>query len=366
MKILHCADIHLDSPMSSLQDPEKSRERRLELVTAFQKMAEFGAMQGVSAVIIAGDLFDVSRIPASTRNSVLSTIRRHGGIKWFYLKGNHDKNDFLNGVESVPDNLFMFRDSWQSYRLGERICVSGAELNKDNAGTLWTSLQLDPGDFNIVVLHGQEVPSAGRQKAELIDLKALRGRGIDYLALGHVHSFKCEQLDGRAVYCYPGCLEARGFDETGTHGFVILDIDESTGLCTREFFSTPIRSAYEVNVDVTGLGDSSAIISAVLAKIREAGCRTDDMLEIVVSGELGLDDAGDLQLIRLQLEDRFYAFRLKDATRLKVDFDKYRGDRSLKGEFIRAVEARADLDDDMKARVIRCGIRALMGEEVGL
>ena len=81
--------------MSSLQDPEKSRERRLELVTAFQKMAEFGAMQGVSAVIIAGDLFDVSRIPASTRNSVLSTIRRHGGIKWFYLKGNHDKNDFL-------------------------------------------------------------------------------------------------------------------------------------------------------------------------------------------------------------------------------------------------------------------------------
>lgn len=66
-----------------------------------------------------------------------------------------------------------------------------------------------------MMLHGQEAEYAAQDKAEVVPLRDLRGKGIDYLALGHVHGYKKETLDSRGEYCYPGCLECRGFDEYG-------------------------------------------------------------------------------------------------------------------------------------------------------
>ena len=54
MKIIHCADIHLDSKMSANLTKEKARERKTELLTTFQNMVTYGAEQGVAAIIIAG------------------------------------------------------------------------------------------------------------------------------------------------------------------------------------------------------------------------------------------------------------------------------------------------------------------------
>ena len=38
MKILHCADIHLDSAMTANLDKDKARERRSELLASFKDM----------------------------------------------------------------------------------------------------------------------------------------------------------------------------------------------------------------------------------------------------------------------------------------------------------------------------------------
>ena len=46
MKIIHCADIHLDSKMSANLTKEKARERKTELLTTFQNMVTYGAEQG--------------------------------------------------------------------------------------------------------------------------------------------------------------------------------------------------------------------------------------------------------------------------------------------------------------------------------
>ena len=87
------------------------------------------------------------------------------------------------------------------------------ELTPENSGSIYHTLSLDADQCNIVVLHGQESEYSARDKAEIIHLTALKNKGIDYLALGHIHSYKQERLDARGVYCYPGCLEGRGFDE---------------------------------------------------------------------------------------------------------------------------------------------------------
>ena len=121
MKIIHCADLHLDSQFRFLDDPEKRRERKSELLKAFEDMVSYGASIGASAIIIAGDLFDSNKISAAARNSVLGAVSNNPSIEFFYLKGNHDKNDFLSELDDVPANLHtsMARRPAQRARTGQ-------------------------------------------------------------------------------------------------------------------------------------------------------------------------------------------------------------------------------------------------------
>ena len=46
-----------------------------------------------------------------------------------------------------------------------------------------------------------------------------------------------------------------------------------------------------------------------------------------------------------------------------VDYDSFLYDKSLKGEFVRLVQAQ-DMDEDEKAKIIELGIRAIMGGRI--
>ena len=115
MKIIHCADIHLDSAMTSHSDPESARKRRGEMLRTFERMVSYAAREGVSAILIAGDLFDAPNTRELTRNTVLHCIASNPAIAFFYLKGNHDDNNFLNGLDELgkkPCNLMLFGRNW--------------------------------------------------------------------------------------------------------------------------------------------------------------------------------------------------------------------------------------------------------------
>ena len=58
MKIIHCADLHLDSKMETHLSKEKARERKNEILITFQNMVEYAAKNKVKIIIIAGDMFD--------------------------------------------------------------------------------------------------------------------------------------------------------------------------------------------------------------------------------------------------------------------------------------------------------------------
>ena len=99
MKIIHCADLHLDSKLESNLTADKAKMRRDELLDTFERLVEFGEQQGVSAVMIAGDMFDKNHIRKLAKNRALEIIESHPYITFLYLKGNHDKTDFLADLE---------------------------------------------------------------------------------------------------------------------------------------------------------------------------------------------------------------------------------------------------------------------------
>ena len=56
MKIIHCADLHLDLKMLSGLDTEKRKVKRLQLLQNFFNLLDFAEKNNVEAVLLCGDI----------------------------------------------------------------------------------------------------------------------------------------------------------------------------------------------------------------------------------------------------------------------------------------------------------------------
>ncbi len=366
MRIIHCADLHIDSKMNTHLSPEKAKQRKNELLQTFERMLDYAETNNVDAIIIAGDLFDSDRISARARNTVRSLIEEHDGLEFYYLRGNHDVDSAFVKQGELPDNLHLFSDVWTKYVIrdtNKRIVLHGVELTKENSDRIYSTLVLDSGDFNIVTLHGQDSEKKAKDKAEVIGIRDLRGRSIDYLALGHVHMYKMEQLDSRGTYCYPGCLEGRGFDECGEHGFVLLDIDEKTGEYSRQFIPIAYRKIYECEVDVSGLQNTREIENKIKDSLVEFSYAETSLVKMVLVGEVDVECEMDIEYLKSRFTDDFYFFKLVDKSSYRIDMESLAMDVSLKGEFIRTVN-NEELSEEDKSNIIRIGLQLFDGEEI--
>lgn len=364
MKIIHCADIHLDSRMHSVYEPGRARERRNEILNSFCRMVEYASENHVSAILICGDLFDTNNVSALTASTVRKCIENHPEISFYYIRGNHDEDAFLAGLEVRPDNLFTFEQGFCRFSLGEsdRINLYGAELNGDDKTSLLSSFCADASGVNLAMLHGQECEGTSELQDSL-DLRLLRGKNIDYLALGHVHAPKRERLDDRGIYAYCGCLEPRGFDEPGEHGFVILDINEETGAVSDTFVPFATRHMWEVKVDVTDAEDTIDVLNRIRVAIRETDISERDLVKIFLVGSFNVETEIETDFIITALKEDFYAFRVEDNTTPYIDYEKYRMDESLKGEFVRLC-MNENLDEHARGEILHLGLTAIFGGEV--
>ncbi|MCR5216311.1 MAG: metallophosphoesterase [Lachnospiraceae bacterium] len=356
MKIIHCADLHLDSKMESVLTSQKARERKNEILMTFLRMVEYARKNWVSAIIIAGDFFDTENVSLKVQNLILDAIRQNPGISFLYLRGNHDCENFLYTMPDPPENLFFFAEEWTKYDFAD-VSICGVELTKENSSTIYESLQLESRKKNIVVLHGEVVPDTS-MPGELISLKKLAGHDIDYLALGHLHTYKEGTLDERGVYVYSGCLDGRGFDECGEKGFSLIEINE--GVLTHHFVPMSSRILRHQIVDVSNCENTAQM----LKKVQDALISVDssDLVKITFVGDLSLDCEKNLDLVNQYLEQNYYFGRCKDLTKTVVPVEEYRYDPTLRGEFIRQVLAAA-IPEDQKASILHMGLAALAGED---
>lgn len=355
MKFIHCADLHLDAKMSANLNKNKAKERKVEILHTFERMVDYAEKNDISGILIAGDMFDTKNITAATKNAVLFQINNHPDITFYYLNGNHDNDNFLAVLDAIPENLKMFGSNWTSYQLG-KIVISGIDLSAENTNLAHASLLLDSDKFNIVMMHGQE--------GELINLRALKNKAIDYLALGHIHSYKKEELDARATYCYPGCLEGRGFDECGEHGFVLLDINEEDGTYSHEFIPFAKRNLYMVSADVTDCQTTSEMTAKVAGALEKVGCKESSLVKIVLTGMLDVECEKDVEHILTRFKSQYYFVKIDDETTLKINVEDYMLDQSLKGEYVRMIMQDNSMSEEDKTIIIRYGLQVLAGEEV--
>ncbi len=353
MKLIHCADLHLDSPLEANLTGARARERARELKDTFLRMVRYAEDAGVRAILIAGDLFDSSSVRASTLKFFLETVAAYPEISFFYLAGNHDRAVRFEGEEK-PRNLFCFGDGWRTYDLGE-ITVTGSESPNEE------TLDLDPARCNILLLHGQERAGAGKREADVVRMGLLRGKHVDYLALGHIHKYRAFPLDARGVAVYSGCPEGRGFDECGDCGFVLLSTHGTR--VEHKFIPFAYRRLYTVFVDVEGTASHHALEARVRSAVGEI--EETALVKLILTGQREGERLIDTQAMERLLSEKFYFAKVRDESRLLIRAEDFERDVSLRGAFVRSV-LDSDLSPSAKERVIACGLRALSGEELGI
>ena len=348
MKLLHCADIHLGSKMESRLPKDKSDERKIEVRAAFDRVVDYAKKNGIKVILLPGDVFDGDRPLKKDKEFFYGVVKNNPDIDFLYLRGNHDTE---TSYTETPDNLKTFGTEWTCYEYGD-IAVWGIECAKENVTGMYPSLSPDKDKKNVVMLHGQTSDSDGMYK---VNLKKLKNLNIDYLALGHLHSFMCGKLDGRGTYAYSGCLEGRGFDECGQKGFISLEIGDKVEV---EFVPNSYRVIDELVVDISGCADMYAAISEVKSKITQT---KKDILRIVLTGEAQFDTDGIERETEKQVGRDLYFVAVVNNSVRKYDVAEVDGDISLRGEFIRTVLGASEYSDEMKQSIIATGLKALSG-----
>lgn len=354
MRIIHTSDIHLDSPLTSRLPQAQVRERRRELLAGFGRLVEEANALSVEAIIIAGDLFDSERVSRRALDTALGIIEEAKDITFFYLQGNHEGDALITSAKALPENLKIFGKEWTYFNIGN---VTVAGRNEICEG-MFDSLSLSPERKNIVVLHGE---LRDRSSApEGIGIREAAGKNIDYLALGHYHSYSAEAIDDRGAAVYCGTPEGRGFDEVGDKGYTLLSTDSDRIIYSFRPFAK--RRLHIVPLELDGAVRTAEIGERAARVLR--GIPSTDIVRLELSGRYFPNLWKDTDGLAREWEHKFYYFEIKDSSKIAINPDDYRHDMSLKGEFIRTVSRDNSLDEETKEKIIACGINALMGEEL--
>lgn len=354
MKIIHTADLHIGSSFKEL--PEKARQiRKNELLKSFQDLVDYAKSNDIKIILLSGDIFDSDKVNKSDKEFFYNIISNNPNIDFLYLRGNHDSKSLINRND-IP-NLKLFSKDWKEYTY-DNVVISGIELDESNHFSLYTSLNLKKENFNIVMIHGQIVSSITNPKYD-IKIEKFKNKFIDYIALGHVHSYSQDALDNRTTYAYSGCLQGRGFDETGEKGFI--EIDTTTKTYTFKKFAK--REIYKMEIDITST--NSEYEAYMLVKEKLSPLSFGAIIQLILKGKVEYDFSNLKLRIKEEEKEKFLHFEIKMNVIKKVDYQDYKDDISLRGEVIREI-LKQDFDEETKNEILANCLKLLDGEEIDL
>lgn len=334
LKILHAADLHLDSPFEALPSG-KAAVRRAEQRTMLSKLTELAVRERVDAVLLSGDLLDSDNTYYETGEELIQALR---GIPApvFIAPGNHDRytEKSVYARLKFPENVYIFRkNEIETVTVSARgIRVHGAAFTESRSEALLTGFKCEKKDgfIDLLCLHGE----VGNRYSSYnpITEEELANSGADYAALGHIHKASGLRRAGNTWYSWPGCPEGRGFDETGEHFVNLVELQD--GNCVIEQVSIASRKYEVLNVDVTG----TEPLLAVHTMLPEDTYR--DIYRIVLTGET--DDTPDIKALHDNLSDLFFELQLRDNTRLHTDLWEKAGENTLRGIFLAKLKEKYD------------------------
>lgn len=234
MKFIHCADLHLDSPMVGLKELPSQIFKRLQDSTfeALTKIVDAAIVQGVDFVVLAGDLFDGEdrsiRAQIKFRNEMERLVERD--IPVYIVHGNHDHLGGSWAQFSLPNHVHIFSDKVDVKRFdkkdGTSVHLYGFSYPRRHVyeRIIDHYKKKQDADFHIGILHGNVEGNTEHGKYAPFTVKELIEKDFDYWALGHIH--KRQILQTNPPIIYSGNTQGRNRKETGEKGCFLIQLTQ--------------------------------------------------------------------------------------------------------------------------------------------
>jgi DNA repair exonuclease SbcCD nuclease subunit len=287
MRFLHCADIHLDSPLRGLSAHGDAPAERLRGATrrAFERVVSLAIEEDTAFVVIAGDLYDGDRDDFQTAiylQRQLHTLRE-AGIPVTIAYGNHDAANLITARLQLPDGVDVFpHDQAGRMELPDaRAVLFGRSYGRRSEFEDLSSDygEPEPGVLNVGVLHTALDGQYGHDPYAPCTLDSLVGHGYAYWALGHVHQ-RNELVRTGVHVVFPGNTCGRHINEPGSKGATVVTYEGDRILEVTHHPLAPVEWT-TARIDATEAGSPAAV--AELASAELARLRASSAVELFVA-----------------------------------------------------------------------------------
>ncbi|APG27382.1 hypothetical protein A7E78_05725 [Syntrophotalea acetylenivorans] len=351
IRILHTADLHLDGSFASLGN--RAPQRQVDFLETFERIVTLAIKKDAQLLLVAGDLFDHPRPGKVALGKVQAGLQRlsERGIVPVLLPGTHDSlvsTDAVYRQEDFPGVVLLDQPQVKEPVAltvdGQQVYLYGFAYRSYVSEDALEGMQrrCDEG-LHVGLLHGsrQGSPEWNYRKKDLpFSLENLKSWGLDYVALGHYHSFEVLSENERIYACYPGSPEGKRFGENGSRYCALVTIDKNQAAV--EPLEVNGRELAEETLDLSGCTELDEAVGRV-ASLNNSKL----LLRLTLTGIL--EAPIDLSALQSRCEDGFFYLELQDETRL-FDSDYARRiepEETVRGMFVRrARKLMAEVQDD--------------------
>ncbi|HHU07108.1 MAG TPA: hypothetical protein GXZ59_02055 [Clostridiaceae bacterium] len=397
IRILHTADLHLGSRMSSLG--QAAPDFQEALIQSFDRLLQEAEKRSIDLFLIAGDFLEVAEIQDRELNRVHDLLVRERSFPVLIAAGNHDPyssaSPYAALFSKIP-RLYVFPSEaivrldfpeldtsvwgvsfgslYQETTLLPDIGTEQATLRYDGSGFPVNDQKEEPLTNKIGLVHGELI--AGSSAAGVynsLPSQRIRENRLDYLALGHIHKAselpQGDRIDSRnTMALYPGSPQGLSFNEAGARQALIVELDNSEILSVSSLPSSS-RMFIDLNTEINSSQSDQEIIDQIVAEVREID--PVDYRRHSYKIHLRGEAPSDLKVKRLEsgLREEIGHVNLLDELRPAENIKELGEEQTLRGLFVRKMLAAAEESDNEDTeydlqQALRLGLAAFRGEAI--
>ncbi len=203
MKLLHTADLHLTETAAERWD-------------ALGELVEIARKHQVSALVIAGDLFD-HNIEAEKLRARLRSELGGADFMTIILPGNHDYRSYRSGLY-FGENVTVITN-WEEPVYIDDAAIWGLPYERLSGGRMVSRLRdmagrMNPDQANFLLFHGElldaffsreDLGDEGDLRYMPVRLSYFESLPLQYVLAGHFHSrYTSWQIPGGGLFIYSG------------------------------------------------------------------------------------------------------------------------------------------------------------------
>jgi len=368
VRILHCADLHLEISFARLGLPAGiGSNLRSELRSTLGSILSEARRLQVDAVTIAGDLYEQATALPETARFLIQQFERMGSTPVLIAPGKQDPYgaNSLYALTRWPSNVHMFSSpDFEPLTLASTITVWGAACPTAAQEAWRQQITRQPNSTNVMLAHAVIAPETD-PSIFTVSESALPAANVAVALLGGSHQPQIPHPSGRIVF--PGSPQPLDWSDPSTpRGAVLVSIQD--GRFTAE--QIQLRSWRFADLAVRLEQCHTAEDVAKRVEREFANLNTQGSLTVVAQVTLYGASDGDFTLaeVRAALVPEVNVV-LNRPFAFPYDLDQLSQEQTVRGTLVRRVREQLDASSDATARTdllaaLKTALLAVEGRQV--